>query len=193
MSATDSDVPKNARKDFEKGLDEAAKAKLPDATSAMEKATSGYKKFASAWLALGMLQASQNQTAHALESYAEATMADDKFAAPYVEMAVLEGVSGQWDKVVEDTDRAISLDPDSFALAYYLNAMANIRLTKADAADKSAAEGLRVDLDHEYPDIAFIQGLLLASKGTSRAPGSNSRTTWLWRRTGPTPRMPANN
>jgi tetratricopeptide (TPR) repeat protein len=165
MSASDGDVPKNARKDFEKALDEAAKGKLPDAATAMQKAASGYRKFASAWLGLGMLQASQNQTANALESYSEAIVADDKFAAPYIESAVLEAVAGQWDKVAEHTDRANSLDPDSFALAYYLNAMANIRLTKADAADKSATEGLRVDHDHEYPDLAYIQGLLLMSKG----------------------------
>jgi len=172
MSATDAAVPPNALKEFEKGLDLAAKSKLPDAIAAMKKAVSADKKFATAWLALGILQVSQNQTSNALESYDEAIAADDKFAAPYVEAAALEAVANQWDKVVEHTDRAISLDPDSFALAYYLNAMANIRLTKADAADKSAIAGLRVDEDHEYPDLAYMQGILLVSKGDRK----NART-----------------
>jgi len=172
MSVTDAQVHPNAMKDFEKGLDLASKAKLPDAIAAMKKAVSGDKKFATAWLALGILQVSQNQTANAQESYDEAIAADEKFAAPLIEAAALEAVAGQWDKVIEHTSRAISLDPDSFALAYYLNAMGNIRLTQADAANKSATAGLRVDEDHEYPDIAYMQGILLVSKGDRQ----NART-----------------
>jgi tetratricopeptide (TPR) repeat protein len=164
MSVTDGDIPKNAKKDYEKGLDNVAKSKLQDAIGAMEKATSGYPKYATAWLSLGMLQSSQNDSGPALRSFAQAMAADDKFAPPYIESAVLEAASGQWAKVAEHTNKATSLDPDSFAGAYYLNAMANIRLDQADAARKSAAEGLRVDEDHEYPDLEYIDGILLMGK-----------------------------
>ena len=53
MSATDSDVPKNAKRDFDKGFDEAAKSKWPDAIASIEKAASSYRKYAHAWLSLG--------------------------------------------------------------------------------------------------------------------------------------------
>ena len=52
-SSTDEDVPKNARKDYEKGLDDAAKSKWQDAIGALQKATSAYPKFATAWLSSG--------------------------------------------------------------------------------------------------------------------------------------------
>jgi tetratricopeptide (TPR) repeat protein len=168
LSVTDSDVPKNAKKDFDKGLDEAAKAKWQDAISAFEKAASGYKKFATAWVSLGMLQTARGDAAGARKSFAQAIAADDQFAAPYIELAAIEAGAGDWGKTIEYSNKAIALDPDSFALAYYLNAMANVRLVNADAADKSATAGLHVDQDHEYPDIAYIQGLLLASKGDQK-------------------------
>jgi len=164
LSATEGDVPKNARKDYEKGLDDVAKAKVPDAIAAIQKAASGYPKFATAWLTLGMLQ-SQNDAGAALRSYAQAMAADDKFAPPFIESARLEAASGEWAKVIEHTNKAISLEPDSFAGAYYLNAIANVRINQTDAARKSIAEGLRVDEDHEYSDLEYIDGILLMSKG----------------------------
>jgi tetratricopeptide (TPR) repeat protein len=165
MSATDSGVPKNAKHDFDKGFDEAAKNKWPDAVASLEKAAKAYDKYAHAWLSLGMLEASRGDVAAARHAFEQAIVADDKFAPPYIELASLEAAAGDWQKTVEHSSRAISLDPDSFPLAYYLNAVANVRMVNADAADKSAAAGLRVDQDHEYPDIAYIEGLLLSSKG----------------------------
>ena len=165
LSATDAGVPKNIRKDYDKGIDEAAKLKWQEAISSMQKATGAYPKFATAWLSLGMVQASQNNFPAALQSYAKAIEADGAFAPPYIETAVIEADSGDWKKVIEHTDKAISLDPDAFARAYYLNAMANVRLSQSDPARKSAAEGLRVDQDHLYPDLEYIEGILLVSKG----------------------------
>ena len=45
--------------------------------------------------------------------------------------------------------------------------MANVRLNQTDAAQKSVAEGLRVDQDHAYPDLEYIDGILRMSKGDS--------------------------
>jgi tetratricopeptide (TPR) repeat protein len=131
----------------------------------MEKAASGYPKFATAWLSLGTLQAAQSDSNGALKSYARAIAADDKFAPPYIESAVLEAGAGQWDKVVDHTNIAISLGPDSFPRAYYLSAFANFMLKRGDAAKKSVAEGLRVDEDHEYPDLEYIDGILRMTYG----------------------------
>jgi tetratricopeptide (TPR) repeat protein len=165
MSATDSDVPKNAKRDFDKGFDEASRSKWPEAIASIEKAASAYPKYAHAWLSLGMLQTSHGGGAAARRSFEQAIAADDKFAPPYVELAALDAAAGDWQKTVEHSSRAIALDPDSFPLAYYLNAVANVRMVNADAADKSAEAGLRIDQEHEYPDLAYIQGLLLSSKG----------------------------
>jgi hypothetical protein len=95
----------------------------------------------------------------------DAIAADTRLGEPYVDLAAIETRLAQWDKVIENTDKVISLDPDAFPRAYYLNTMANIKLDKADAALKSATEGIRVDQDHRFPDSQYMQGILLISKG----------------------------
>lgn len=165
MSATDASVSKNAKKDYEKGLDLMAAKKWQEALVAMQKATSEDAKFATAWVSVGTLQASLNDGNGALQSYTKAIAADPQFAEPYVDLAVLETAAALWDKVVEHTDKVISLDPDAFPRAYYLNTMGNIRLKKMDAAMKNVAQGIRVDQDHLFPDLQYMQGILLINKG----------------------------
>jgi tetratricopeptide (TPR) repeat protein len=165
VSATDAGVSKNAKKEYDKALDLVAKMKFHEAIGGMEKAVSEDPKFATAWLSLGVLQMDQKDSEGAIGSYARAISADGKFAPPYIEEAVIESAADQWDKAIEHTNQAISLDPDSFPSAYYLNTMANIRLKKTDAALKSAAEGIRVDQDHLYPELQYMQGILLINKG----------------------------
>jgi tetratricopeptide (TPR) repeat protein len=168
MSATDADVPKNARKEYDAGLDDAAKSKWPEAIAAMEKATAAYPKFATAWLGIGMLEASRGNSAAALHAYTQAIEADGKFAPAYVELAALQSVGNEWSKAVESSGKAIALDADAFPRAYYLNAVAHVRLNEAESAEKSAVEGIRVDTDHELPDLEYIEGVLLISKGDVR-------------------------
>jgi hypothetical protein len=165
MSATDAAISKNAKKDYEKGLDLMAGKKWPDALAAMQKAASEDPKFATAWVSVGTLQASLNDNNGALQSYTKAIAADPQFAEPYIDLAVLESAAALWDQVIQNTDKVIALDPDSFPRAYYLNTMANIRLKKMDAAMKNVAQGIRVDQDHLFPDLQYMQGILLVSKG----------------------------
>ena len=165
LSATDAGIGPAAKKDFERGLDLVSGGKWRDAIKAMQKATSEEPKFATAWLSLGMLQVSQKEERDAAKSFTSAIAADERFATPYIELAVVESGIPQWDKVAEHAGKAISLDPDSFPRAYYLSAMANIRLKKNDVARKSSAEGIRVDQDHLYPDLQYMQGILLIAAG----------------------------
>ena len=165
MSATDAAISKNAKKDYEKGLDLMAAKKWPDALAAMQKAASEDPKFATAWVSVGTLQASLNDNNGALQSYTKAIAADPQFAEPYIDLAVLESAAALWDQVIQNTDKVIALDPDAFPRAYYLNTMANIRLKKMDAAMKNVAQGIRVDQDHLFPDLQYMQGILLVGKG----------------------------
>jgi tetratricopeptide (TPR) repeat protein len=164
LSVTDGDVPKNARKDYDAGLDAAAKSKWPEAVAAMEKAANAYPKYASAWLSLGILEAARTNTPAALRAYAKAMEADPKFAPPYLESAVLQSAAGDWSKAIEASGIAIGLDPDAFPRAYYVNAVSHVRMNDADDAEKRAEAGIRVDTAHEIPDLEYIEGILLLSK-----------------------------
>lgn len=164
LSASDAQAPKNARKEYEKGLDAAARANWQGAMESFQKAASLYPKYASAWLSLGILQAGNNNTAGALQSYTQAISADDKFALPYIESAVLEDIASQWDRMAEHTAKVIQLYPKSFVRAYLLNGLANLHLQRFDLAEKSAAEGLLIDTGHTAPELEYVQGTALMGK-----------------------------
>lgn len=163
-SQTGAQASKAAKKAYEKGLDEAAKQAWPEAKASMVKATSAYPGYSDAWLSLGMLQQSEGDRDGAQKSFAEAARADGKFAAPLILTAALDALRGDWQATVEHSQKAIDLNPSGFPQAYELNALGNLNLKMADAVEKSATEGLKLDTEHRYPELEYLLGVALAAK-----------------------------
>ncbi len=161
----DAEVPKAAKKHFDKALDQAATGEAPAAIAVLQKATAAYPDYSSAWLALGILQSIRNDHIGALKSFKEAIRADPKFALPLIQAAILEAAGQDWPSVLDHSQKAVDLNPGAFPNAYALNAMANVSLQNIDAAEKSAREGLRLDVDHNYPELEYSLGIVLYSKG----------------------------
>jgi Tfp pilus assembly protein PilF len=163
-SQTGAQANKGARKAFDKGLDEAAKQAWPEAKAGLLKATSAYPGYSNAWLSLGMLQQSEGDRDGAQKSFAESARADGKFAVPLVLMAALDGLRGDWQAAVEHSQKAIDLNPSAFPHAYELNALGNLNLKNADATEKSASEGLKIDTERRYPELEYLLGVVLSAK-----------------------------
>jgi hypothetical protein len=163
-SATDAQAPKNAKKAYEKGLEEAAKQAWPNAIASLQNATTAYPGYSSAWLSLGILQQSDGDRGTAQKSFAQAAQADGKFALPLIRIAALDAARADWQATVEHTQKAIDLNPGAFPHAYELNAIANLNLQKTDAAEKSATEGLKLDTGHRYPGLEYALGMILKVK-----------------------------
>jgi len=164
VSTTDAEAPKNAKKAYEKGLDEAAKQDWANATVSLQKATSAYPGYSSAWLSLGILQQSSGDLAGAQKSFAQSAQADAKFALPLIRIAALDAAKGDWQATLDHSQKAIDLNPAAFPHAYELNAIANMNLQKVDAAEKSATEGLKLDTEHRYPELEYALGTILKFK-----------------------------
>ena len=182
LSASDAQAPKNARKEYDKGLDSAARAKWQEAMDSFQKTVAIYPKYSSAWLNLGILQAGNGNVGAAAQSYAQAIAADDKFALPYIESAVLEDAANQWDKMAEHTSKVIQLYPKSFVRAYLLNGLANLHLRHYDVAEKIAAEGLLLDTEHSLPELEYVQGTALMGKKDLPGAAKHLKLTWCWLR-----------
>jgi tetratricopeptide (TPR) repeat protein len=163
-SQTGAQANKAAKKAYEKALDEAAKQAWPEAKAALLKATSAYPGYSNAWLSLGILQQSEGDRDGAQKSFAEGVRADEKFAAPLISLAALDALRGDWQATVEHSQKAIDLNPSAFPQAYELNALGNLNLRKVDAVEKSAAEGLKLDTEHRYPELEYLLGIVLAAK-----------------------------
>jgi hypothetical protein len=163
-SVTGAQANKAAKKAYEKGLEEAAKQSWPEAKASFLKATAAYPDYSDAWLSLGILQQSEGDRDGAQKSFAESARADTKFAVPLILIAALDALRGDWQATVEHSQKAIDLNPSAFPHAYELNALGNLNLRKADAVEKSAAEGLKVDTGHEHPELEYFLGIVLSVK-----------------------------
>ena len=71
---------------------------------------------------------------------------------------------GKWKDSADLSDRVLHFDSAAYSSAYYLNAVANLRLGKLDVAEKSAREAIRLDSVHHNPRTSYVLGLILAQK-----------------------------
>lgn len=71
---------------------------------------------------------------------------------------------GNWQDAADSSERVLQASPAAYPSAFYLNAMANLRLGHLDAAEKSAREAIRLDSAHRNPKTGYVLGLVLAEK-----------------------------
>ena len=71
---------------------------------------------------------------------------------------------GRWQEAADLSDRALRVDSVDYPVAYFLNAMANLRLNNLDQAEKSAREAIRLDSEHRNLRAGYVLGLILAEK-----------------------------
>ena len=164
VSATTAMAPKDAKKAYEKGLDQMKKNKFTEARTHLEKAVAVYPKFAAAWYELGRSWEGDNKPDEARKAYGEALEADSKFLKPYMYLAGISLREQKWQDVADITSRLIKLDPYDYPGAYYYNAIANLSLQKLDDAEKSAREAVKLDSSHTIPKANHVLGVILANK-----------------------------
>jgi len=160
VSAAMLEVPKDARKAFDKGMEAAKKGKTEDAYKDYSKAVELYRSYPQAWFELGKLQMMSGDPYTARGSFGEAIKADPKFLPGYVAIADIDIVAKKWRDVVAETDRAATLDAFDFPQVYFYNAVANYNLKNIDAAEKSVKEAERLDTRHQFPQIHYLFGLI---------------------------------
>ncbi len=164
MSATSAMAPKDARKSFEKGLEDVRKSKFEEAEKEFEKAVDIYPKFAAAWYELGRVQERREHGAEARTSYAQSIAADSKYINPYERLSIIAFREGKWQEVADTSDRVMHLDPYDYPGAYYYNAVANLELRNLVPAERSAREALKLNAAHVNPQIHYVLGIILAQK-----------------------------
>jgi len=165
ISATTALAPKNARKAYDKGIEAAGKKKLDEAQKELEKSVAIYPKFAAAWFELGTIYEQRQHPDQASDAYSHSIAADPKYLRPYERLYVFAYRAEKWQECADLTDRILHLDPFDYPEAYYLNAVANLRLNHLDAAEKSARESVKLDTAHRDARANYTLGFILAQKG----------------------------
>jgi protein O-mannosyl-transferase len=80
------------------------------------------------------------------------------------ETAITSLREGKWQDAADSSGRVLQVDSAGYPSAFYLNAMADLRLGNLDAAEKSAREAIRLDTAHRNPRTSYVLGLVLAEK-----------------------------
>jgi tetratricopeptide (TPR) repeat protein len=80
------------------------------------------------------------------------------------ETAITSLQEGKWQDAADASERVLQADSAGYPSAYYLNAMANLRVGNLDAAEKSVREAIRLDTGHRNPRTSYVLGLVLAEK-----------------------------
>lgn len=176
VSATTALAPKDARKSYEKGL-EALRRNHPDeAQKDFVSAVTRYPRFAAAWTNLGRVYERRDHWAQARDCYAQAIAADPNYLFPYERLYLLDVRESKWNEAAETSQKVLRLNPYDFSGAYYINALANLKLRNLEASEKSAREAARLEGAQVEPRARYLLGVVLEQKGDFAGAAENLRT-----------------
>jgi tetratricopeptide (TPR) repeat protein len=161
VSNTTLQAPKDARKDYDRGMQSLKKDKVDDAEKAFQKAVEEYPAFAAAWYEMGKIHLAKGRTLEARGSFQEAIRNDTKFVSPYVQLSLMALHDKKWPELNDLTARATKLDNFDYPQLFLLNGVACYNMHRFDAAEKSVQQAARLDTQHQYPDIERLTGLIL--------------------------------
>lgn len=164
ISATTLKAPKDARKAYEKGLQAARTGKMAEAQEQLQKAVQVFPGHAAAWVELGALLEQQNQVDAARNAYAQAITADPNFVPPYLRLALMDSRAGRWPEVLANSKRALELDPLTYPVAHFCQAVANFYLNDMAGAEASARQAERLDTQHQIPRLHLLLADILARR-----------------------------
>jgi hypothetical protein len=163
VSATSAAAPKNAMKSFEKARSEWLDNKPDRAQRDLQKAIEIYPQFAEAWYQLGKIQA-KLKSPGAWQSFSIAVAADPQFALPYEQMAPLSAQAEKWEELIDETNRALELNPRGTLDLWYYKALGDYHLKSLDVAETSANKSLAMDPLHVRPDTEQLLAVILVAK-----------------------------
>jgi tetratricopeptide (TPR) repeat protein len=169
VSVASLSAPPNAKKNFDKGQEQAKKGKWAAATDYFRRAVQAYPRYALAWLELGRVQMQQKNIVDAQQSFQQAANQDSRLLPAYVELAKLQADQKQWKALAETTGKMVQLAPDASAMFWFLDSAANYNLHEFTRAESSAARGLRLDKGHRFPQLEYLYGLILGTRQDYRS------------------------
>jgi Flp pilus assembly protein TadD len=175
FSVTTAQASKDARRAYEKALDEIKKRKWLQAEKELVKAVKSHPKYAVAWNELGRVYQQQNKLDDATRAYGEAILADSKFISPYGQLALLAVFQQKWEEAVEHTSKMLKLNPYVGSDIYFYSALAHYNMQNVDVAWDHAQEAAKLDKQRKNPRINYLLGALLAQKGDYEAAAENLR------------------
>lgn len=162
-------APDKARKAFDKGQEAERKGKWEQARDYFKKAVEMYPRYAIAWLELGRLQVRQNSLLDAQQSFRQAVTQDSRLVDGYLELAHVAAAQQNWDGLAEASDTLVQRWPDSSPEYWFLDSLAYYNLGNLQRAEDNVTRGLRLDSQHQVPQLEYLYGLILGAEKNYKA------------------------
>jgi tetratricopeptide (TPR) repeat protein len=163
VSALSLKAPKDAKKNFDKGMELARANKPSDAAASFQKALASYPQYADAWFSLGQVERQMGARDEARTDFQKAMDLDDKLVGPWQELGFLASDSAKWDDAARYLDQAVRLDPMGSPMAWDFGAVANYNIGKYDVAERDVRAEMK--LDHgKNARAEYLLGLILIAR-----------------------------
>ena len=158
-------VSGSARKEYSAACDAIRDKKFDRATDHLHKAVKAEPLYSAAWVTLGQLLVAQQKVPEGRDACSQAVAANANYLAGYLCLADISGREQKWDEMLKFSSHAIDLDPANDAVAYGLNAAANLNLHKLPEAEKSGLKAAEIDKTHNDPRVYFLLAQIYEAKG----------------------------
>jgi tetratricopeptide (TPR) repeat protein len=166
--APDPPVPEKARRAFLAGAEALADGNLRAAEENLQRAVKIDPEATRAWSCLGLAFEQRAAPEQARAAWKKALAADSAYAPAAAHLASLELTQHRDVETVQVTSAAIASGVRDNPLVYFYDAVANAHLGRAEEAEKSAREAVRLDMANEAPRAESLLGMLLAEKGDTQ-------------------------
>ncbi|PYX98480.1 MAG: hypothetical protein DMG71_00090 [Acidobacteria bacterium] len=158
-------IPAKAKKEYATACAALNDKKYDSAEQHLRKSVQLEPNYAAAWVTLGQMLAARQQTTEARKACSQAMAANPRYLPPYLCLADVAAREQKWDEVLALCSKALELDPTNDAVAYALNAAANLNLHKLPEAEKSALKAVEIDKDNRDPRVHFLLAQIYEAKG----------------------------
>lgn len=162
-------VPKNARKEYDKGCAATRKKSADEAMKHLDLAVKADPSFAEAWVLLGQTQKESGKLADAEQSCTQGRQADPDYLPAYLCLADIAAHQQKWDQVADLTNHVIDAHPDKAPSAFYYNSLANFHLNQLDAAEKSGVTATEQGNDALKGQVYLLLAKIDEGKGDRAA------------------------
>lgn len=166
ISFTSLAAPKEAKRAYEKALNETRKPKpnFKNTVKELDKAVAEYPQYAAAWYLLGRIRASENNSDGAREAFEKAIEADGKYLNPYTPLVRMALVEGRYGDAKQLSNYVLELNPHMTEIQFF-HAVASFELGEIEDAEKSLGMVQSSTDGKSYPGVHHLMGTILAKKG----------------------------
>jgi tetratricopeptide (TPR) repeat protein len=165
VAATALQVPEKAKREYFDACAALREKKIDGAEKHLRKAVQVYPKYSAAWVTLGQLLATQNQSEAARGACSQGSTVEPNYVPAYLCLADLAVREKAWGDALLLSNRALEINPSGNPIAYEYNAAANLRTGKLDAAEKSALRAIEIDKNNTDPRVHFVLAQIYEAKG----------------------------